>query len=142
MAEWVPLMQIIGPILGGLTLSIVTYFLGRKRNRAEISKLEGEKKNVEAAAGLSTAEAASIISRAAADVVQPLTNRIRELQQDSLERDRRHSEELRRLQNHLAEVTEENVKLKTKVAHLEAKVALLSKPHELSENTTKRLGEM
>jgi phage shock protein A len=141
LAEWIPLLQVIGPILGGAVLAIISYFLGIKKNRAEIAKLEGEKKSVEAAAGLSTAEAASIISRAAADIVQPLTNRIRELQQDSLARDQRHAEEIRGLQLHIGNLTEENVKLKTKVAHLEAKVALLSKPHELANETTKRLGE-
>lgn len=141
MAEWIPLLQIFGPILGGVALAVVSYFLGRKRNKAEISKLEGEKKSVEAAAGLSTAEAASIISRAAADVVQPLTNRIRELQQESLLRDQRYAEEIRRLQNHVRELTEENVKLKTEVAHLKANVTLLAKPHELAHETTKRLGE-
>lgn len=137
----IPLLQIFGPLVGSVLLAVVTYLLGKKKNRAEINKLEGEKKSVEAAAGLSTAEAASIISRAAADVVQPLTNRIRELQQESLARDNRHAEEIRRLQTHLSEVTRENVQLKTKVAHLEAKVALLSKPTELASEASKRLGE-
>lgn len=142
MPEYViPLLQILGPILGGIVLAFVSYFLGRRKNQAEISKLEGEKKNVEAAAGLSTAEAASIISRAAADVVEPLTNRIRELQQESLARDKKHAEEISRLQFHINEVTRENVQLKTKVAHLEAKVALLSKPTELANETSRRLGE-
>lgn len=137
----IPLLQIFGPIIGGIALAVITYFLGRNKNRAEISKLEGEKKNVEAAAGLSTAEAASIISRAAADVVEPLTNRIRELQQDSLAREQRNAEEVRRLQFHITELTKENVKLKTQLAHLEAKLALLSKPSELANETSKRLGE-
>lgn len=138
----IPLLQIFGPILGGIALAIVTYFLGKKKNKAEIDKLEGEKKSVEAAAGLSTAEAASIISRAAADVVQPLTNRIRQLQQESLERNKIYTEEIKRLQEHIAELTRENVQLKTKLAHLEARLALLSKPTELASETSKRLGEV
>lgn len=137
----IPLLQIFGPILGGVILAVVTYFLGKRKNRAEIDKLVGEKKSVEAAAGLSTAEAASIISRAAADVVQPLTNRIRELQQESLAREQRNAEEVRRLQFHITELTKENVKLKTQLAHLEARLALLSKPSELASETSKRLGE-
>lgn len=137
----IPLLQIFGPILGGVALAVVTYFLGKKKNRAEINKLEGEKKSIEAAAGLSTAEAASIISRAAADVVEPLTNRIRQLQEESLVRDQRNADEVRRLQSHIIELTKENVQLKTKLAHLEAKLTLLSKPHELANETSKRLGE-
>lgn len=137
----IPLLQFFGPLLGGSILAIVTYLLGRRKNRAEISKLEGEKKSVEAAAGLSTAEAASIISRAAADVVQPLTARIRELQEESLARDRRNTEEVRKLQSHIMQLTKENVNLKTKLAHLEAKLALLEKPGELAVETSKRLGE-
>ena len=137
----IPLLQIFGPILGGVVLAVVTYFLGKRKNRAEIDKLVGEKKSVEAAAGLSTAEAASIISRAAADVVQPLTNRIRELQQDSLAREQRSAEEVRRLQFHITELTKENVQLKTKLAHLEAKLVLLEKPSELASETSRRLGE-
>lgn len=138
----IPLLQIFGPILGGVALAVVTYLLGKRKNRAEISKLEGEKKSVEAAAGLSTAEAASIISRAAADVVQPLTNRIRQLQEESLARDQRNAEEVRRLQTHIVELTKENVKLKTKLAHLEAKLTLLEKPGELANETSRRLGEV
>lgn len=142
MAEYViPLLQIFGPILGGVALAVLTYLLGKKKNRAEINKLEGEKKSVEAAAGLSTAEAASIISRAAADVVQPLTNRIRELQQESLMRDQKNAEEVHLLKKHIMELTRENVQLKTKVAHLEAKLTLLEKPGELATETSKRLGE-
>lgn len=131
--------------IGGI---VVSYFLGRKKSNAEVAKLEGEKKSVEAAAGLSTAEAASIIAQAAADVVQPLTNRIRELQTEAKAMADRHAEDKRllierqsRLEKHLAEVTKENVELKTKVAHLEAKLLLLSKPSELAEETSKRLGE-
>lgn len=131
--------------IGGI---VVSYFLGRKKSNAEVAKLEGEKKSVEAAAGLSTAEAASIIAQAAADVVQPLTNRIRELQTEAKAMADRHAEDKRllierqsRLEKHLAEVTKENVDLKTKVAHLEAQIALLSKPSELAQETSKRLGE-
>lgn len=134
----IPFLQYIA---GPLIAIIFSYLFARKKNQAEVKKLEGEKKSVEAAAGLSTAEAASIISRAAADVVQPLTNRIRELQEDSIARSQRHAETIRRLESHIAEVTRENVELKTKVAHLEAKVALLSKPSELANETSKRLGE-
>lgn len=142
------LPQIITAV-AGIVVSILTYFFGRKKNNAEVKKLEGEKKSVEAAAGLSTAEAASIISRAAADVVQPLTNRIRELQQELKDKTDRHAAEMSamsqrysNLEFHVAEVTKENVALKNKVAHLEAKIALLSKPHELANETSKRLGDV
>lgn len=147
--EWLPLLQIFGPIIGAIALTVTTWFLARSRNRAEVERLQGERKSVEAAAGLSTAEAASIISRAAADVVLPLTNRIRELQEDSKAMADRHRTEMYRmaqkhleLENHVAAITKENIDLKSKVASCEAKIALLSKPSELANETSRRLGEI
>lgn len=139
------LIQVVAPTVA----VIVSYLFGKKRQKAEVDRLQGEKKNLEAAAGLSTAEAASIISRAAADVVQPLTNRIRELQEEAKSLADRHAEEMRslvakyaELEAHVAVVTRENIELKSKIAYLEARLTLLSKPGELATETSKRLGEV
>lgn len=111
------LITAILTIVGGF----LAYVYGRKRNNAEIDKLKTEKSSIEAAAGLSTAEAASIISNAAAQVVKPLTERIQELQH-----------EVAFTRSELAKVTVENTRLKTRVAELESKITLLEKEKELS----------
>jgi phage shock protein A len=114
---------IIALVQGSMTalLSVITYFQGRKRGNAEVEKIKVEKKSIEAAAGLSTAEAASIIAQAAADVVQPLTNRIRELQQQNLDQ-----------QNQISGLARENTDLRNKVTFLETQVALVQKSSALT----------
>lgn len=114
------LLQDLMPILtvalsGALVIigNIVTYRLGKAKNAAELEKLRSERNNMEAATGLSTAEAASILSQAAADIVQPLTVRIKELQSE------------------VAKLTTENAQLKNKVTELEAKVSLVEKQKEI-----------
>lgn len=99
-------------LLGGF----FAYLYGRKRNQAEIQKLQSEKESIEAAAGLSTAQASSIIATAAAEVVQPLTNRIKELQ------------------GQVATLTQENVMLRNTLADLEAQIALLRQRDSLAGN--------
>lgn len=106
---------------GGVTLiaSCVTYFLGRKRQRQEIENLQAEKKSIEAASGVSTAEAAQIISEAAAATVQPLTERIREQREEmkyltSVIVDLRH--ELERTNDQKAHLATENELMRRKFA--------------------------
>lgn len=72
-------------VTGVLTVitPVITYFLGRKRQKQEIENLQAEKKSIEAASGLSTAEAAQVISEAAAATVQPLIDRVHR-QQDEI----------------------------------------------------------
>lgn len=69
--------SIIGAIVTLATAGI-TYGVGRARARAEVDNLRAEKKSIEAASGVSTAEAAQVISEAAAATVQPLLDRIKE----------------------------------------------------------------
>lgn len=73
--------SIIGAAVTLLTAAI-TYGVGRSRNRAELDNLKAEKKSIEAASGVSTAEAAQVISEAAAATVQPLLDRIREQREE------------------------------------------------------------
>lgn len=68
----------------GITLvtALFTYVIGRRKNQQEVENLQAEKKSIEAASGVSTAEAAHIISEAAAATVQPLIARVREQQEE------------------------------------------------------------
>lgn len=61
---------------------IFTYVIGRKKSQAELENLKQEKKNMQASSDVSTAEAASIVSSAAATTVQPLLERIKEQRED------------------------------------------------------------
>lgn len=65
-----------------IATALFTYVVGRRRNRVEVDNLQAEKKSIEAASGLSTAEAAQIISEAAAATVQPLVSRVQEQQKE------------------------------------------------------------
>lgn len=60
----------------------ITYAVGRSRTKAEVDNLMAEKKAIEAATGVSTAEAAQVISEAAAATVKPLLERIREQREE------------------------------------------------------------
>lgn len=68
---------LIGAVVTLLTAGF-TYLVGRRRQSAEVSNLQSEKKSIEAAAGMTTAEAAQTISEAAAMAVQPLIDRVKE----------------------------------------------------------------
>ena len=109
-----PLISSIGTVAVGIIGSWISYRRGRSRATAEVENLRTEKRSIEAAAGLSTAEAASIISEAAASMIQPLLARQKELQEQ------------------LAALTRENTSLRNKVIMLEAQVAMIEKHSELS----------
>lgn len=72
---------IVGAVVA-LATSLFTYVVGRRRSRAEVDNLQAEKKSIEAASGLSTAEAAQVISEAAAATVQPLIDRVHQQQEE------------------------------------------------------------
>lgn len=90
----------------GVTIftALFTYIIGRRRAHQEL-------KSLEAASGVSTAEAAQILTQAAAATVQPLLERLKEQREEikelsKLSSDRRY--ELDLLRTELAEVKAEN----------------------------------
>jgi hypothetical protein len=106
--------SIIGAAVTLLTAAI-TYGVGRSRNRAELDNLKAEKKSIEAASGVSTAEAAQVISEAAAATVQPLLDRIREQREELRyfnDRNSRQLDEIEVLRTRLASVQSDNELLK------------------------------
>jgi gas vesicle protein len=106
--------SIIGAAVTLLTAAI-TYGVGRSRNRAELDNLKAEKKSIEAASGVSTAEAAQVISEAAAATVQPLLDRIREQREELKyfnDRNSRQLDEIELLRTRLASVQSDNELLK------------------------------
>lgn len=68
----------------GVTLltAFFTYLVGRRRSSQEVQNLQAEKESIEAASGVSTAQAAQIISEAAAATVSPLLFRIKEQREE------------------------------------------------------------
>jgi hypothetical protein len=103
----------------GVTLAtaLFTYLIGRRRAQAEIGNLLAEKKSIEAASGVSTAEAAQIISEAAAATVQPLMERVREQRLEIKELTQLSSERriiIERLRDELAEMRSENQLLRNR----------------------------
>lgn len=100
-----------------LVTAFITYLIGRAKNKAEVSNLQAEKKSIEAASGVSTAEAAQIISEAAAATVQPLTERIREQREEIKELNATIVElkfQLDSMRNHAARVASENLLMRRK----------------------------
>lgn len=94
-----------------------TYAVGRKKSRAELDKLSEEKKSLEAASGVSTAEAAQIISSAAAVTVQPLIERIKEQREEVHFLNTRLTEmreQLHNVRSHAARLQAENELMRTK----------------------------
>lgn len=81
-AEMVSQLLPLGDSVVGAIVTLVTgaftYAIGRRRSNAEVENIQAEKKSIEAASGVSTAEAAQIISEAAASTVQPLMERVKE----------------------------------------------------------------
>lgn len=67
--------------------SVFTYLVGRRGRKQELENLQAEKKSVEAASGVSTAEAAQIISQAAAETVRPLLERLKEQREENTKLD-------------------------------------------------------
>jgi hypothetical protein len=100
--------SIVGAIVT-LTTAAITYTIGKARSNAEVDNLKAEKKSIEAASGVSTAEAAQIISEAAAETVRPLLERIKEQRL-----------EITYLNNRTSEQREELDALRNQIANLSA----------------------
>lgn len=103
----------------GVTLAtaLITYIVGRRRNRAEVDNLQAEKKSIEAASGVSTAEAAQVLSEAAAMAVKPLIDRVKEQAEEIRFLNERvvwHRNQLDDLRTHCAHLAAENELLKAK----------------------------
>lgn len=115
LAQLLPLGDSV--IGAGVTIftALFTYFVGRRRSHQELQNLEAEKRSIEAASGVTTAEAAQILTQAAAATVQPLLERLKEQREEVLElaklsSDRRY--EIDKLRNELAQVKAENELIK------------------------------
>jgi NAD-dependent DNA ligase len=80
--ELLPLGDAVVGAVAAIIGSIFTYILGRRKSSQEVENLQAEKKSIEAASGLSTAEAAQVISEAAAAMVQPLIDRVHQQQEE------------------------------------------------------------
>src|ERR1044071_4526833 len=116
--QLIPLGDSIFGALVTLATAAITYAVGKSKNKAEIANLQAEKKSIEAAAGVSTAEAAQVISEAAASTVQPLIARIKEQQKDIqflTERSVLYREELELMRTHAAKLAAENELMRTKL---------------------------
>lgn len=120
-AEMVSQLLPLGDSVVGAVVTLVaalfTYVIGRRRSNAEVENIQAEKKNIEAASGVSTAEAAQIISEAAAATVQPLMERVKEQRIEIRElTDANASKRLliEQLRDELAEVKSQNELMKNK----------------------------
>lgn len=108
--------SIIGAIVT-LATAAITYGVGKAKARAELDNIKAEKKSIEAASGLSTAEAAQVISEAAASTVQPLLDRIREQREEIkflTQKNVEYRNELDAVRNHAARTVAENELFKRK----------------------------
>lgn len=106
--------SILGTAVTLLT-ALITYGVGRSRAKAEVDKIYSEKKAIEAASGVSTAEAAQIISEASAAVVQPLLDRIRQQREELMHYSERHIyylNEIEKVRTERARIDSENALLK------------------------------
>lgn len=100
-----------------LVTAFFTYLIGKKRSEIELRSVKEEKDGIEAAAGISTVEAAKIISEAAATSVQPLVERVREQRQEMKYLSERLTESTQlvsTLRNDLATAQAENELLKNR----------------------------
>lgn len=115
--------SIIGAAVTLVTAGI-TYAVGRARTKAEVDNLMAEKKAIEAATGVSTAEAAQVISEAAAATVQPLLDRIRQQREEILYFNERHAYYL----NEIEKVRTEKARTDSENALLKRQLILLGEP--------------
>ncbi len=76
--EFLPLGDaLLGAFFTLLTAGF-TYMMGKRKRDQEVVNLQAEKLSIEAASGVSTAEAARVISSAAAATVGPLVERVKQ----------------------------------------------------------------
>lgn len=109
-----PLIQAVVTVV----TAVFTYLVGRRGRKQELENLQAEKKSIEAASGVSTAEAAQIISQAAAETVKPLLDRLQELREENSRQDeeileketsiRNYKIELEDLKSHAASLAMQN----------------------------------
>lgn len=119
----IPLGDSIITAVFTLLTALVTYGIGRGRQKAEVDNLKAEKKSIEAASGVSTADAAKVISEAAAATVQPLIERIKE----------------QREENKFLE--QKNVEYRLELETLRTTIAKFQAENELMRNRFKLQGE-
>lgn len=112
--ELLPLGDALIGALVTLMTAGFTYLIGRRRQSAEVSNLQADKKVIEAAAGMTTAEAAQTISEAAALAVAPLIDRVKEQKL-----------EIKYLTNQLVETRNELDEQRTKCAKFAAENELM-----------------
>lgn len=115
--------SILGATVTLLTAGI-TYAVGRAKTKAEVDNLMAEKKAIEAATGVSTAEAAQVISEAAAATVQPLLDRIRQQREEILYFNERHAYYL----NEIEKIRTDKAKVESENALLKRQLILLGEP--------------
>lgn len=111
------LLSLGDPFIAGV-FSIIAVVLGwafgRRKSNQEVDNLKAEKKSIEAASGVSQAEAAQIIAQAAAETVRPLLERLQEYREENEEQDQK-----------ILELKRENKELKTHNSTLEAEMQLI-----------------
>lgn len=103
--------------------SVVTYYLGKGKTKQEIDNLKAEKTKIEAASGYTTAEAAQVITAAAANTVSPLLERIKEQREE------------------IKFLTERNVFYRNEIDDVKTHAARLAAENELLRERFKLRGE-
>jgi cell division protein FtsB len=111
------LLSLGDPIVAGvfgIATVVIGWAFGRRKSNQELENLKAEKKSIEAASGVSHAEASQIIAQAAAETVRPLLERLQEYREENTEQDEK-----------ILELKRENKELKTHNSTLEAELQLI-----------------
>jgi predicted nuclease with TOPRIM domain len=111
----------------GLVTVLLGWVFGRRKQRQEIDNLQAEKKSIEAASGVSQAEAAQIIAQAAAETVRPLLERLQELREENARLD----DEILHLNTSVRNLRIENEELRTHSAKLAVENKLMREKFKL-----------
>lgn len=111
----------------GLVTVLLGWVFGRRKNNQEVDNLKAEKKSIEAASGVSQAEAAQIIAQAAAETVRPLLERLQELREENAELD----EEILHLNTSVRNLRIENEELRTHATKLAVENKLMREKFKL-----------
>jgi chromosome segregation ATPase len=126
------------PLVGaGVTLltTLFAFVVGRRRSKQEVDNLQAEKRSIEAASGVSNAEAAQIISQAAAETVKPLLERLRELREENAELD----QEILEKETQIRNLRIENEEIRTHAARLAVHNKLMKEKFRLQGDTPPEL---
>lgn len=111
------LLSLGDPIIAGvfsIAAVVLGWAFGKRKSNQELDNLKAEKRSIEAASGVSQAEAAQIIAQAAAETVRPLLERLQEYREENEEQDQK-----------ILELKRENKELKTYNSTLEAEMQLI-----------------